>query len=225
MQITDKDLQLFRERAMTELQSNGAVGRLAWDVVVNALCNEVEELRKNAAISNSVDSAWSGVCAACAEGTPPERCAYYGDPDGCNAPVRGHHPAGDVAERLKDELADAHDAIAILEAELAEARRERDSCAAENSLLARPQTGNAAKTRKALSDACYAMHNFLKTQNGGYEEMAIALDKAKAALAAPPRNCDRFATAEEAYSAWMPAVEMDAICDWLFATAKEGGAE
>ncbi len=44
--------------------------------------------------------------------------------------------------------------------------------------------------RKALSDACYAMFNFLKTQNGGYEEMANALDKAKAALAAPPRNCD-----------------------------------
>ena len=43
--------------------------------------------------------------------------------------------------------------------------------------------GNAAKMRKALSDACYAMFNFLKTQNGGYEEMAKALDKAKAALA------------------------------------------
>lgn len=50
--------------------------------------------------------------------------------------------------------------------------------------------GNVAKMREALSDACYAMFNFLKTQNGGYEEMAKALDKAKAALAEPPRNCD-----------------------------------
>lgn len=50
--------------------------------------------------------------------------------------------------------------------------------------------GNAAAMREALSDACYAMFNFLKTQNGGYEEMANALDKAKAALAAPARNCD-----------------------------------
>ena len=50
--------------------------------------------------------------------------------------------------------------------------------------------GNSAKMRDALSDACYAMFNFLKTQNGGYEEMAKALDKAKAALAEPPRNCD-----------------------------------
>ena len=50
--------------------------------------------------------------------------------------------------------------------------------------------GNSAKMREALSDACYAMFNFLKTQNGGYGEMAKALDKAKAALAVPPRNCD-----------------------------------
>lgn len=52
------------------------------------------------------------------------------------------------------------------------------------------------KLRDALSDACYAMFNFLKTQNGGYEEMAIALDKAKSALAEPIRNCD-VGTAEE----------------------------
>ena len=52
------------------------------------------------------------------------------------------------------------------------------------------RVGNAAKMREALSDACYAMFNFLKTQNGGYEEMAKALDKAKSALAEPTRNCD-----------------------------------
>lgn len=50
------------------------------------------------------------------------------------------------------------------------------------------QTNNSL--REALSDACYAMFNFLKAQNGGYEEMANALDKAKAALAKPLRNCD-----------------------------------
>ena len=46
----------------------------------------------------------------------------------------------------------------------------------------------AQEMREALSDACYAMFNFLKTQNGGYEEMAKALDKAKSALADMPRN-------------------------------------
>jgi hypothetical protein len=50
----------------------------------------------------------------------------------------------------------------------------------------------SSKLREALSDACYAMFNFLKTQNGGYEEMAKALDKAKSTLAKPPRNCDLF---------------------------------
>ena len=52
--------------------------------------------------------------------------------------------------------------------------------------------------REALSDACYAMFNFLKTQNGGYEEMAEALDKAKAALVTHPRNCDVGTVKEQA---------------------------
>ena len=55
----------------------------------------------------------------------------------------------------------------------------------------------SGKQREALSDACYAMFNFLKTHYGScYEEMANALDKAKAALADPIRNCD-VGTAEE----------------------------
>ena len=58
----------------------------------------------------------------------------------------------------------------------------------------------SSKLRDALSDACYAMFSFLKTQNGGYEEIAIALDKAKSALAEPVRNCDRYRTAEEQYA-------------------------
>lgn len=70
-------------------------------------------------------------------------------------------------------------------------KREREATREKSS-----RVGNAAKIRKALSDACYAMFNFLKTQNCGYEEMAKALDKAKAALAEPPRNCD-VGTAEE----------------------------
>ena len=70
--------------------------------------------------------------------------------------------------------------------------------------MSNKQETNAAKMREALSDACYAMFNFLKTQNGGYEEMAKALDKAKAALAEPPRNCDRqeCATTKAAQDVW-----------------------
>jgi hypothetical protein len=55
----------------------------------------------------------------------------------------------------------------------------------------------SSKQREALSDACYAMFNFLKTHYGScYEEMANALDKAKAALAEPLKNCE-VGTVEE----------------------------
>ena len=86
--------------------------------------------------------------------------------------------------------------------------------------------GNAAKMRDALSDACYAMFNFLKTQNGGYGEMAKALDKAKAALAEPPRNCDRpeCATTKAAQDAWQKeAGGKTAYYEWLLATYTEEG--
>ena len=87
--------------------------------------------------------------------------------------------------------------------------------------------GNAAAMREALSDSCYAMFNFLKTQNGGYVEMANALDKAKAALAKPPRNCDRFTTLDDARNAFFEDYVPDETCSsanafaiWLFDEAK-----
>ena len=88
------------------------------------------------------------------------------------------------------------------------------------------RVGNAAKMREALSDACYAMFNFLKTQNGGYEEMAKALDKAKAALAAPPRNCDRpeCATTKAAQDVWRREDGgKTAYYEWLLAESTKGG--
>lgn len=106
----------------------------------------------------------------------------------------------------------------------------------QGQLKTKTEIGDAAKLRKALSDACYAMFNFLKAQNGGYEEMASALDKAKAALAAPPRNCERFQTKEDAAmafnkerSVFIPQSilwQLGEWLDWLFApaTEKEGGA-
>lgn len=219
MQITDKDIQQFRERAKIELQSNGAVGRLAWDAVVNALCNEVEELRKNATISNAVDSAWAGVCAACAEGTPPERCAYYGDPDGCNAPILGKHPEGNLAERLQEALEKAERRIAELER----------------------ASGNAAAMRAAL-ERLLRFLQWMYAQEGrsadvGRDRLSDEIDVAVSALAAPARNCDRFdcvCTAQrefrrafrDPYSNPAPSGDDPAywplVVNWLFATA-EGG--
>ena len=45
MTITDKDLDLFKERSKTELASTGDISRLAWDYVVPLLCDEVRKLR------------------------------------------------------------------------------------------------------------------------------------------------------------------------------------
>ena len=90
------------------------------------------------------------------------------------------------------------------------------------------QVGNTAKMREALSDACYAMFNFLKTQNGGYGEMAKALDKAKAALAVPPRNCDRpeCATTKAAQDVWRKEDGgKTAYYEWLLAASTKGEAE
>ena len=87
----------------------------------------------------------------------------------------------DIADRTVGFWADFGGKIARCYADRIEAAEKREREAG---------LGNAAKMREALSDACYAMFNFLKTQNGGYEEMAEALDKAKVAIAEPPRNCD-----------------------------------
>ena len=90
------------------------------------------------------------------------------------------------------------------------------------------RVGNTEKMREALSDACYAMFNFLKTQNGGYGEMAKALDKAKAALAEPPRNCDRpeCATTKAAQDVWSREDGgKTAYYEWLLQQYKEGESE
>ena len=96
-------------------------------------------------------------------------------------------------------------------------QREREATREKQS-----QVGNAAKIREALSDACSAMFSFLKTQNGGYEEMAKALDKAKAALAEPPRNCDRpeCATTKSAQNVWRKEDGgKTAYYEWILATS------
>lgn len=81
-------------------------------------------------------------------------------------------------------LADRIDAAVKRECIEAATRAATQGVKLTNEKHANMPIGNAAKMREALSDACYAMFNFLKSQNGGYEAMAKALDKAKAALAA-----------------------------------------
>lgn len=88
--------------------------------------------------------------------------------------------------------------------------------------------GNVSKMREALINAYYAMFKFIKTPYAECDEMAFALDGAIAALAAPPRNCDRpeCATTKEAQDVWRHEDGgKTAYYEWILATSTKGGAE
>ena len=85
--------------------------------------------------------------------------------------------------------------------------------------------GNVAKMREALINAYYAMFNFIKTPYAECDEMACALDGAIAALATPPRNCDRAecATTKSAQEVWRKEDGgKTAYYEWLLATSTKG---
>ena len=89
--------------------------------------------------------------------------------------------------------------------------------------------------RQVLRHAMYLCDNYDTegpTKAGALDKI---YDEAESALAAPPRNCDVYATADEAYVAWQKICENESIPPsskvdsafkyWLFTTAEEGGAE
>jgi hypothetical protein len=80
-------------------------------------------------------------------------------------------------------------------------------------------TGNAAAMREELEQAL-AYCESDQRHGIAYSDNDVLVPMLRAALAAPTRNCDRFATAEEAYAAWQKHKSLTAICDWLFAPAK-----
>ena len=101
------------------------------------------------------------------------------------------------------------------------------------------QFGNAAKLREALEQVQkkinYLIGNLTVSNSLVANRMEIN-GIINAALAAPPRNCDRFATVDEALKAWDDYLEKNpelppscktsgSIIPWLLATAteKEGG--
>lgn len=103
------------------------------------------------------------------------------------------------------------------------------------------QLGDCAKLREALEkiDAMETPHNFQIERSDIADacyDLTRAIKLAHAALAAPSRNCDRFASAEEAwdaYDAWVESYRAQGKTEpfnefgWLYAAAteKEGGAK
>lgn len=142
-----------------------------------------------------------------------------------------------VAEEL-EELCDRIDAAAARErveirrdAEIEWTRIGYDERKAEE----RRAPGNAAAMRKALERIvgwCEGCHADACEKVCRPELTSESIHAALAALAAPARNCDRFATedeAREAYWAYREPLEFNdkpfvAITEWLFAPA-EGGAK
>ena len=148
-----------------------------------------------ASYADRIEAAWKRESEAGAEAA--QICGEIGEMIGREATTEKSSAVGNadtVREVAKEML---NTSMQEITAERINGWAMRLAAACEQSVTDCNQLGNAAKMREALSDACYAMFNFLKTQNGGYEEMANALDKAKSALASESlRNCD-VGTAEE----------------------------
>ena len=105
------------------------------------------------------------------------------------------------------------------------------------------ERGDAAKLREALEFCVKGMCGFCRmdAEARGMTTECVngceALRKAKAALDAPPRNCDKYANHNDAMKAFDAFVREQGklgfinpyteACKWLFATAteKEGGAK
>ena len=92
--------------------------------------------------------------------------------------------------------------------------------------------GNSAAMREALK-RIVAASIVAKNANAPewiLQRMADIFAMATTALNAPPRNCDRFATVDEAIGAYRQThkyMVVNVFLDWLFAqaTEKEGGAK
>jgi hypothetical protein len=95
------------------------------------------------------------------------------------------------------------------------------------------QLGDAAKLREALENVAKQLTDATEDENFGEDVMYLVgcmrtmSQKCRTALAAPPRNCDRFATLPDALAAWRDIDPREAgpFDLWLFASAteKEGG--
>jgi len=150
----------------------------------------------------------------------------------------------DIIAEMKREAAQIFPALPIAVLQLAtrlEAawKRERElTKPAENvnSGAASDTAGNCAKLREALVETLGYIESFHKYIIPGKRKKLTALfavadtirGKVRAALAAPPRNCDRFATLPDALAAWRDVDPREAgpFDLWLFApaTEQEGGA-
>lgn len=86
--------------------------------------------------------------------------------------------------------------------------------------------GNAAALRNALKAAQALLLNIDFDADGGLDDDAApVMANIGHALAAPARNCDRFATVGAAHKAWRATDQERDFFDWLFDMVEKGGAK
>jgi len=88
----------------------------------------------------------------------------------------------------------------------------------------RRDTGNATALREALEGVLSALADAGFHPYVYGDPLAEAVIKARAALAAPPRNCDKYADEDDAFAAWHDSLKDGDIVSvrnalrWLFST-------
>lgn len=188
-------------------------------VTIEALADRIEKAWEREKPQPEPD--WKAICEKCKEGEIEPDCEYYGEPNGCNSPIYGEHPKA----KPVGNAAAMREALRTLRQ-----RFDKNVMAYQDRYFKfsgwhwHKKAAEAARRRDV------------------FHELREACD---AALSAPPRNCDRFRTADEAENAFNEfcAAERTGKCKpaecslpsgtgakscqlaWLFATAKEGGAE
>ena len=68
-----------------------------------------------------------------------------------------------------------------------------------------------------------ALENIFENASGPGYNLAYICDQALAALSAPPRNCDVYATYDEAFDAWDPVAHQD-FDQWIYNPYRESEA-
>lgn len=143
---------------------------------------------------------------------------------------RDDRPYGISPDRLRS-YADRIEAAATRECEVVAKNALKITCE-----ICERQTppGNAAALRAALEDTEELLEHFAKPGTMLHSAFFLHMRDNRAALAAPPRNCDRFKAADEARMAFWDTHETiwDAfknrggtelfyeVLDWLFAPAE-----
>ena len=146
-------------------------------------------------------------------------------------------PNPDEPPRLWTALEDAYDALSDALGTDGDTTADEEEARTNGRHFMIQPRGDCAKLREALEymfiliDGRHLVLECKTTEEISGVQGKLA--EARAALAAPPRNCDRFATADEAFHAWNNTADTPSggayvgLIDWLFApaTEKEGGVE